>query len=61
MSGITEVWIAAGLRKTWRVASWYTSFGEFMDEADARELLRLLLKGNPEMVDRAALTEVGRV
>lgn len=49
---MTEVWLSAGLRLPYRVASWERSYGEFSDEAEAREFLRLLLAGNPDMTLR---------
>lgn len=53
---MTEVWLSAGLTLPYRVASWERSYGEFSDEAEAREFLRLLLAENPDLVARATRT-----
>jgi hypothetical protein len=44
-----EVWIAAGLKRRWRVVSMQRTFGEFDRVADAYAFLGLLLEGNPQM------------
>lgn len=47
-----EVWICAGIRRRYRVTSWERDHGEFDQLDDAREFLRLLLEGNPHLVER---------
>ena len=43
------VWICAGLKRTWRVASAGRDFGEFDDIQKARDFLLLLCDGNDEL------------
>lgn len=45
----TEVWIAAGLRKPWRICSIERTYGEFDRLADAHEFIRLLVLGDPTL------------
>ncbi|HEY4441629.1 MAG TPA: hypothetical protein VGN14_14315 [Candidatus Elarobacter sp.] len=46
---LTDVWIAAGLRKRWRVIAVDRSFGEWDDLTAATQFLALLVDGNPNL------------
>ncbi len=43
------VWVAAGLKRRWRVVSELRTFGEWDRLADAYGFLGLLLEGNPNL------------
>jgi len=44
-----QVYLCSGVRKPYRIASTSTTYGEFDQLVDARDFLRLLLAGNPEL------------
>lgn len=48
-----EVWLCAGVRRRYRICSWERDHGEFDQLSEAREFLRLLLEGNPHLVERS--------
>jgi hypothetical protein len=43
------VWVAAGLKRRWRVVSELRTYGEWDRVADAYAFLGLLLEGNPNL------------
>jgi hypothetical protein len=52
---MSEVWICAGLKRPYRVASWAETFQEFDSAAEARAYLAGLLAARPELVERVPL------
>jgi hypothetical protein len=48
-SGAVDVWIAAGLRRPWRVVSESRTYGEWDDRGDAERFLELLVEGNSHL------------
>lgn len=47
--GKLDVWICAGLNKSWRVTDGNLNYGEWDALTDATTFLHLLLDGNPTM------------
>lgn len=48
-SGAVDVWIAAGLRRPWRVVSERRTYGEWEQREQADAFLELLVAGNPHL------------